>query len=113
MLSIHIFYSSARYWNGLLLVFSRPFVTGSSFWKQDDNYYHNDGAFAGLLQGLIPLSKSEPLFQPRQHHHSLLLPWRLDLLAHGLDILLGRDKATQFWEEGMKRGGHNPNVKNM
>ncbi|KAL3794328.1 hypothetical protein ACHAW5_009888 [Stephanodiscus triporus] len=90
-----------------------PFVTGSSFWKQDDNYYHNDGAFVGLLQSLIPLSDSEPLFQPRRHRHSLLLPWNLDLLSHSLDILIGREKAVQYWTEGLKRGAHNPNVNSV
>lgn len=89
-----------------MLVFSRPFVTGSSFWKQDDNYYHNDGAFAGLLQSLIPLSDSEPIFQPHRHRHSLLLPWNLDLLSRGLDILIGREKAVQYWKEGLKRGAN-------
>jgi hypothetical protein len=101
--------ASVRYLNHLMLAFSRPFVTGSSFWKQDDDFYYNDGAFAGLLRSVIPFSKTES-FQPGRHHHSLRLPWSFDLLFHGLDILLGREKAIEFWEEGLKRGAHNPDL---
>ena len=78
-----------------------PFITGSSIY---DNDYHNDGVFAGLLQSLNPLSVDEPLFQPWRHHHSLLLPWSFELLSHGLNILLDREKAIKFWEDGFKRG---------
>lgn len=78
-----------------------PFITGSSVY---DNDYHNDGVFAGLLQSLNPLSVDEPLFQPWRHQHSLLLPWSFELLSHGLNILLDREKAIKFWEDGFKRG---------
>jgi hypothetical protein len=78
-----------------------PFITGSSIY---DNDYHNDGVFAGLLQSLNPLSVDEPLFQPWRHHHSLLLPWSFELLSHGLNILLDREKAIKFWKDGFKRG---------
>ncbi len=82
-----------------------PFLTGSSFWKRGGDVYHNDGAFAGLLQSFNPsLSKQEHLFHPRQYNHSLLLPWNLDLLSNGLNILLGYDRAIYYWEEGYKRG---------
>jgi hypothetical protein len=71
-----------------------PFVTGSSFWKTEGGVYHNDGAFAGLLQSFNPsLSKREKFCHPRQYHHSLLLPWSFDLLTNGLNILLGHDRG--------------------
>ncbi len=82
-----------------------PFVTGSSFWKRGGDVYHSDGAFAGLLHSFYPsLSKQEHLFHPRKYHHALLLPWNLDLLSNGLNILLGYDQAIYYWEEGYKRG---------
>jgi hypothetical protein len=84
-----------------------PFVTGSSFGKRDDRNgaYHNDGAFAGLLGNLIPQSIHEMgLFLPHQYHHSLLLPWRFDLLSNNLNMRMSHDKAVHFWEEGLRRG---------
>lgn len=76
---------------------SRPFVTGRSFGKRDDQSLHNDGAFAGLLRGLT-------LTLADENHHSLRLPWNFDLLWNGLNMLLGHDRALQFWNEGLKRG---------
>lgn len=87
----------------------RPFVTGSSFWKQDGGHYYNDGAFAGLLRCMIPSSEGY-LSQLGRNHHSLLLPWSFDLLSRGLNILLGREKAIEFWEEGLKKGVNSPNL---
>jgi hypothetical protein len=74
-----------------------PFVTGSSFWKREGDNFHNDGAFAGLF-------KRQQFFYPGQYHHSLLLPWSVDLLSNGLNILLGHDRAVHYWEEGYSRG---------
>eukprot|EP00970_Alexandrium_tamarense_P002741 scaffold387_cov195-Alexandrium_tamarense.AAC.21 len=68
-----------------------------SFGKRDDQSLHNDGAFAGLLRGLT-------LTLADENHHSLRLPWNFDLLWNGLNMLLGHDRALQFWNEGLKRG---------
>lgn len=84
------------------MLHNRPFITGESFGKWDDEsgVYHNDGAFSGLL---------ESVFFPRSegrhgHNYSLLLPWRYGLLSDGLNIGLKHDSAVQYWKEGLMRG---------
>ena len=91
-----------------------PFVTGSSFWKTEGDVYHNDGAFAGLLQIFNPsLSKRDKFGHPYHYHHSLLLPWSFDLLSNGLNILLGHDRggfpAARRYQERVRLRGKNGN----
>jgi hypothetical protein len=66
--------------------------------------YYNDGAFAGLFQSFIPMSKQYGhFFHPQRYHYSVLLPWSFDLISNGLNILLGYERAVHFWEEGLRR----------
>ena len=78
-----------------------PLITGDSLGilDEDQNFrYHNDGAFVGLLR------RSE-MFDPSKYRHSLLLPWRFDILINGLNLFaLDHAKAIHYWEEGMRRG---------
>jgi len=78
-----------------------PLITGDSLGilDEDQNFrYHNDGAFVGLLR------RSE-MFDPSKYTHSLLLPWRFDILINGLNLFaLDHAKAIHYWEEGMRRG---------
>ena len=83
-----------------------PFITGDSLGiprDEDGSFrYHNDGAFAGLLQSLLVTTE---LFDPSKYRHSLLLPWRFDILINGLNLFaLDHAKAIHYWEEGMRRG---------
>jgi len=82
-----------------------PLITGDSLGilDEDQNFrYHNDGAFAGLLQSLLVTTE---LFDPSKYRHSLLLPWRFDILINGLNLFaLDHAKAIHYWEEGMRRG---------
>lgn len=85
----------------------RPYVTGGSFGDLDRNTesfrVYNDGAFAGLLRNFICKFTSENIFQMRRYHYSLLLPWKFDIIANSLNAHLDRDKALQFWREGLMR----------
>ena len=85
-----------------------PFITGDSLGlrlqDEDGSFfrYHNDGAFAGLLQSLLITTE---IFNPSKYRHSLLLPWRFDILINGLNLFaLDHAKAIHYWEEGMRRG---------
>ena len=79
-----------------------PLITGDSLGiprDEDGSFrYYNDGAFVGLLR------RSE-LFDPSKYRHSLLLPWRFDILINGLNLFaLDHAKAIHYWEEGVRRG---------
>jgi len=98
--------TSVKYLKRMLLETTYiPLITGDSLGilDEDQNFrYHNDGAFAGLLQSLLVTTE---LFDPSKYRHSLLLPWRFDILINGLNLFaLDHAKAIHYWEDGMRRG---------
>lgn len=82
-----------------------PFVTGPSLGSMDQfGNTHNDGAFASLLYGWKRFSKDSHRADDAEQYYELKLPWDVDLLYNGLNIVLDYDKAMLFWRRGLLRG---------
>ncbi|KAL7485532.1 hypothetical protein ACHAW6_011136 [Cyclotella cf. meneghiniana] len=85
-----------------------PFVTGPTLGKFDasSETYHNDGAFVSLLHGWHTLLRTITRNQKSEvsNMYSLKLPWDAELIFHGLNLGLDRDKAVHFWRRGLSRG---------
>lgn len=78
-----------------------PFITGPTLGKLDaSGEYHNDGAFAALLYGCKSLFRKDAVHSAQ---YALKLPWDVDLLCNGLNIILDYDKAILFWNKGLLR----------
>lgn len=78
-----------------------PFITGPALGKQDKSgEYHNDGAFAALFYGWKSLFGEDAVHADQ---YDMKLPWDIDLLWNGLNIVLDYDKAIHFWNKGLLR----------
>lgn len=83
-----------------------PFITGPTLGKFDAfGEYHNDGGFAALIYGwkyLFGYADSD--VTTGRTRHALKLPWDVELMFHGLNIALDKEKAVHFWNRGILHG---------
>ena len=77
-----------------------PFVTGPKLGKEDVfGVNHNDGAFVAMLDGWNSLFRTNWITDTITQY-ALKLPWDAELIWHGLNIVLDREKAEHFWKKG-------------
>ncbi|KAL3789406.1 hypothetical protein HJC23_001954 [Cyclotella cryptica] len=86
-----------------------PFVTGPTLGRFDasSGAYHNDGAFVSLLYGwksVLRKTTNTNQSTDTSRTYSLKLPWDAELIFHGLNMALSREKAVYFWNRGLLRG---------